>query len=90
MTDDHDDTLGGTATHATDWRGTAAMIRSRVGTMRAPNRLAVRAAAWLIRQIVMRAPGFSGAIACTLVYAETETAMEAMGGMSRETAGRPA
>lgn len=75
--EDHDDTLGGTATSA-GWMDTLQTIRGAVGTMSRPNRVAVHVAAWLIRQIVMRAPGFAGAMAVSLVYAETESALEAL------------
>lgn len=87
--EDHDDTLGGTATSA-GWLDTLQTIRGRIGTMRRPNRVAVHVAAWLIRQIVMRAPGFAGAIAVSLVYVETESALDALQNSAWTAVGRSA
>jgi hypothetical protein len=58
------------------WMQAGTDIHAGVGTMRAPSRRWVMACAWLIRRIVMHAPGFAGAIACAMVYVEVEAAAE--------------
>lgn len=59
-----------------DWQETVADIRGFIATMKPISRAAVQIAAAIIRQVVKRWPGMSGAIACVLVSAEIEAATE--------------
>lgn len=83
-----DATTGRVGSPAPTWADALSATRQRISTMSPHSQIWVRIAAAIIRWLVLRFPGFSGAIACALVFIEIETAVSRGLSVSHETAAR--